>query len=474
MFYNGGVIYIGVSVMNLRVFFEYILLCIDPILFGVCVFLLLGSIYLTCKMRFVQCTFFPLLYKIFSKPPASEQNPHLFSPRKALFTAMSTTLGISTIVGPPIAIKLGGPGALLGFLLTAFFGSAATYVEVCLSVHYRKSSSQGKVMGGPMQYLQALLSPRAAKGYAILCMVLLMGWSAAQANQLAAVLDSQALGAFRVPTLYSGIGLAAFCLLTLQGGVKRLGAFSAKLVPIMFVLYVGSCLWIIGCNFSVMGKVLSTVFLSACKPYALASGAMVGGVISALRWGVFKGVQTTEAGIGTQSIPHSLAATADPRHQGALAMLSTFSAGGLAFLSGCVALITQTWQDPSLPLGIHMVLASYDQYFSFAGVIIVSVSALLFGFGTILGNSFNGSQCYNYITSMKKKRYYFVLTGIMIVLGAMGEVKTVWSWVDVLIALIAVPHMLALLIGAHRHKEIFALHTKQQLANEVLTTYDRA
>ena len=73
-------------------------------------------------------------------------------------------------------------------------------------------------------------------------------------------------------------------------------------------------------------------------------------------------------------------------------MVSTFSAGALTFLSGCVALITQTWQDPSLPLGISMVTASYQQYFSVAGVVVVSIIAFLFGFGTILGNSFNGGS----------------------------------------------------------------------------------
>jgi AGCS family alanine or glycine:cation symporter len=221
----------------------------------------------------------------------------------------------------------------------------------------------------------------------------------------------------------------------------------------MFLLYVSSSFWIIGLNLDQLGKIFSDMIQSAFSPYALGSGALVGGAVSALRWGIFKGVQATEAGLGTQTIPHSLSDTSDPKAQGALAMFSTFSSGALTFLSGCVALITQTWQDPSLPLGISMVTASYQQYFSVAGVVIVAIIAFLFGFGTILGNSFNGSQCYGYLTQNKKRRYYIFVTIVMIFLGSLGEVKTVWSMVDIVLCFMAVPHMFGLFKGVRLLKE---------------------
>jgi AGCS family alanine or glycine:cation symporter len=253
------------------------------------------------------------------------------------------------------------------------------------------------------------------------------------------------MGSFQISKVYSGLGIALLIGVALMGGIRRIGSFSAKLVPLMFILYVGSSFWIIASNLDQMGRVFSDVFSSAFTPHALASGGMVGGVVAALRWGIFKGVQATEAGLGTQTIPHSMAATSDPMAQGALAMLSTFSAGGLTFLSGCVALITNTWQDPSLPLGISMVTASYEQYFSVGGVVIVAIMALLFGFGTILGNSFNGSQCFGYLSQNKNRIYYLVATLIMVFLGALGEVRTVWSLVDIVLCFMAVPHMICLL-----------------------------
>lgn len=425
----------------------------DYTLFAVCVFILMGSIFITIKLRFVQLRCFPLLFKMLRTSFAhknQDENVHTISPHKALFTAMSTTLGIGTIVAPVIAISLGGPGALFGFLLTAFFGSAATFAEVSLTITHRKKLDNGVIMGGPMQYLKHLFSIRTAKWYALCCLILMMTWSGAQANQLSAILDSPLLGAYRIPVALSGGIIAALILIVLMGGIKRIGSFSAKIVPLMFILYVGSCLWILFHNLDRIPSMFSEMWQSALSPMQFATGTVIGGIMSALRWGVFKGIQTSEAGVGTQAIPHSMAETRDPTIQASLAMLSTYTAGFVAFLSGCVALITKTWQDPGLPLGMSMVAASFNLYFSYIGIGIVALCTMLFGFGTILGNSYNGSQCYSYLTDNKYGRYYLVATGMMIFIGAISEVKTIWSLVDIVLACMAVPHMGALIVFAHR------------------------
>lgn len=432
----------------------------DYILFGVCIFILMGSIFISFKMRFVQLRFLPSLFKMLGMSLFHRNHKechHTIPPHKALFTAMSTTVGISTIVAPVIAISLGGPGALLGFLLTAFFGSAATYAEVNLCIQYRKKLENGLIMGGPMQYLKHLFSPAVAKWYAIGCFILMAAWSGAQANQLAAILNSPLLESYRISTVISGIVIAILVILTLIGGIKRISALSSKLVPVMFVLYLGSCLWIILYNADKLSDIIFLIFKSAFSPYALASGTLVGGVVASLRWGIFKGIQTCEAGIGTQTIPHSMAQTEDPIAQGTLAMLSTYTAGCIAFLSGIVALITETWLDPNLPLGISMVASSFQLYFSSLGIAIVAISTFLFAFGTILGNSYNGSQCFHYLTNNKKTRYYFALTACMIFLGAVAEVKTVWSLIDIVLAGIAIPHMTALILYAYKNPNTIPL-----------------
>jgi AGCS family alanine or glycine:cation symporter len=421
----------------------------DYVLLASCFFILIGSILISFKMRFVQLRLFPLLIKNFFnsfKDHSRHEQSNTILPYKALLTAMSTTVGIGTIVAPVIAIRLGGPGALLGFVLTALFGSAATFTEVNLCMTHRQRLPDGTILGGPMQYIKKLLSPGAAKWYALGCTLLMMTWSGAQANQIAAILNSPFLGDYRVPTFISGGIIICGVLMTLAGGIRRVGSLSVKLVPLMFTLYVGSCLFIIGSNYDKLSGIMNDVFYSAFSPYAMATGTLIGGLVGSMRWGIFKGIQATEAGVGTQTIPHSMAETDDPVAQGTLAMLSTYTAGFVSVLSGIVALITESWQDPDLPIGISMVVASFKEYFSFAGIIMVAISTFLFAFGTIVGNSYNGSYCFSYLSKGKGIWYYFIASAIIIFLGAISEVTLVWSLSDLVLASIVLPHMAALLI----------------------------
>ena len=171
-------------------------LLVDYVMFIMCLLILISSLYISFKMKFVQLRFFPYLLKLIQrsfKKNSSVSSSHTILPYKALFTAMSTTLGIGSIVGPIVAIRWGGPGALVGFLLTAFFGSAVTYTEVGLCVKYRGQKLNGEIEGGPMQYLKQIFSPFIAKWYAFFGCIVMTAWSSAQANQLGAILDSPLL-----------------------------------------------------------------------------------------------------------------------------------------------------------------------------------------------------------------------------------------------------------------------------------------
>lgn len=434
----------------------------EGLLFGCCLFIMVGSVYISYKSGFVQLRLFSAIKQMVAnaKKEQTTKSQYTISPQRALLTAMSTTIGLGVIVAPVIAIYWGGPGALLGFLVTSFFGSAATYTEVGLSIKFRKKLASGQILGGPMQYMKEILSPAAAAWYAFFGALLMGIWSAAQANQLAAILDSSFLGDYRIPTPISGAVLSVLVLFILYGGIQRVGALSAKLVPAMFVIYISSLLWIIGVNIDKLGGVLSDIFVSAFSPYALASGGAVGGLVSAMRWGVFKGTQCTEAGVGTQTIPHSMAETKDPEAQALLSMVSTYTAGMISFLSGVVALITGTWQDPSLSLGIGMVAASFELYFSHFGVVLIALNTLLFAFGTILGNSFNGSQCFGYLTQNKKIQAYYLATAIIIFFGTVMDTKQVWSYIDIGLAFLVLPHMFALMLYTYKQSRAKASLTQ--------------
>lgn len=420
--------------------------------------ILIGSIILSFKTRFVQFRMLPKMLHIlfvtpFKKKRANEDSQTILA-HKALFTAMSTTIGISSIVSPAIAIRLGGPGALLGFLLTTIFGAAANFTEVTFALYYRKQLSNGTIMGGPMQYMKAELGVFWGKWYAFFCLLLMIVWSAAQANQLADIFSSELLGRYAIPEIITGMILSISIYLILMGGIKRIGNFSEKLVPVMFFLYLSASFWIIACNYSLIPQLIKLIFMSALKPVNLATGIIVGGLTNSLRWGIFKGAQSNEAGIGTSTIPHSMADTSVPTNQGILSMAATYSSGFICILSGFVTLMCDTWQSSQIKLGINMIAYAFGKYFSFFGIIILLISAFLFAFGTILGNSYNGSQCFKFLSKNRYLNYYYFFSTIAIFLGSILDVTFVWTIIDFFLIPVAVPHIIGILIIAFKKSNL--------------------
>lgn len=437
---------------------DFLSLLSGYLLLASCLIILVASVILSFKTRFVQFRMLPLMIKsivslVFRKKTEVEDSQTILA-HKALFAAMSTTIGLSTIVSPVIAIHLGGPGALVGFFLTTIFGTAANYAEVTFALSFRKRLENGTIMGGPMQYLKDGIHPFLAKWYAFFCLILMVSWSSAQANQLADILNSPLLGSFQIPAEITGSFLGLLVVFVLLGGIKRISKLTENLVPTMFILYVGAALWIVVSNYSLLPKIGYSIYQSLQSPYSLASGALVGGLTNALRWGIFKGVQSNEAGIGTPTIPHSMAETQTPMQQGILSMTSTYSSGFICLLSGIVTLMTDTWQNESIKLGINMVAESFFLYFSYIGIVIVVICAFLFAFGTIIGNGYNGSQCFGFLTNNQYVKYYYFLTGFLVFLGAISDVKIVWSLIDFVLIPVAIPHIIGIVFLAFKRSEL--------------------
>jgi len=217
-------------------------------------------------------------------------------------------------------------------------------------------------------------------------------------------------------------------------------------------------------NAEKLPAIIQMIVESAFTPKAFGTGVVIGGVMSALRWGMFKGLQSNEAGVGTQTIPHSMAETNGAVDQGVLAMIATYSAGLICILSSLVALMTESWLNPDLPLGINMVAYSFQSYFSTIGLVVVTLSALLFAFGTILGNSFNGSQCYIYLTKSRARSVYFAATGVLVFLGSIADVKMIWSVIDYLLVPVVLPHILSVVYLSYKQGDVLKGATLSEAA----------
>lgn len=415
------------------------------------VLILISSIVITFKTRFIQIRMLPRMFRLLGGSLFGKRHREgkgKIQSHKALFTAMSTTLGIGNIVGPVIAIRLGGPGALLGFLVATFFGAASTFAEVTFAMNYRKKLPDGTVAGGPMQYLKAEISPYLANIYAYAGALLLVVWSSNQSNTLADILETYSISKYLTGIVISG--LVTFYLI---GGIKKIGNLASKIVPFMFCMFCGASFWVILCNLSKIPAAIQLIVTSAFSIEGV-TGATIGlSVQQMLRWGLAKGVQASESGLGTATIPHSKSTTKVALEQGILSMFSVYSVAFISSMTGLVVILTGTWQDGTIGLGINMLAKSFSMYFP-QTAIILALTAFLFAFGTILGNAFNGSQCFLYATRNRFINYYYVMIAIVVFFGAIMDVELIWTISDFFIIPVAFCNLIGLLTLVFRRFDL--------------------
>ena len=253
------------------------------------------------------------LLKMFSKDQVGEGEVTAF---QAVATALAATVGTGNIAGVATAIALGGPGAVFWMWLAAIMGMTTKFAEVVLAVNFREKTEDGRFVGGPMYYIDNGLG-KSWKWLAVLfalfgtiasfgigCMV--------QSNSVALSAEST----FGVPVLVTGIVLAVLTAIVIVGGIKRIGAFTEKLVPFMAALYILGGLWLLISNASQLPNAFGMIFSNAFTGTAAVGGFAGTVMMQAIRFGVARGIFTNEAGLGSAPIAHAAATTDHPVRQG--------------------------------------------------------------------------------------------------------------------------------------------------------------
>ena len=266
---------------------------------GLC---LLGAIFFTVRLGFVQLRALPHALALLRGRYDRDDETGEISHFQALSAALSGTIGIGNIGGVAVAIGMGGPGAILWMWVLGVFGMATKFVECTLATHYRQEDPvTGEVRGGPMFYIPEGLGPRwkpVGSIYAVTLALAGFGFSCMfQSNQAASAMR-EGLG---VPPVVSGAVLVVLGALTILGGIRRIGATAARLVPTMCLLYMGGAVVVCLMHIDRMPLVLWTILEDGFTARA-ALGGVVGAVIMA---GVRRAVFSNEAGPGSAGIAHA-------------------------------------------------------------------------------------------------------------------------------------------------------------------------
>ena len=377
-------------------------------------------------------------------------------PFNALMTALSATVGTGNIAGVATAIALGGPGAIFYMWVIALFGMATKYAEAVCAVTYREKDSEGRYVGGPMYYLKngvGDFAPGLGKwlglAFAIFGAIAAFGiGNAVQVNSMAAVLQDS----FSVPTYITGAVVALLVGFVILGGIKRIGDVAGTLIPAMIALYVGAALLVILLNIAKVPEAFGLIFTYAFTPAAATGGFAGAAVAAAIRFGVARGVFSNEAGLGSAAIAHAAAQTNSPVRQGIVAMLGTFIDTIIVCTMTALVILTSgawtmTGADGGGLTGAVLTSTGFAESIP-GGNYIVTISLAIFAFTTILGWSYYGERCWQYLFGSSTVIVYRAVWVVAALAFANFKVDFVWNLADTLNGLMAVPNLIGLLLLA--------------------------
>lgn len=361
----------------------------------------------------------------------------------ALMIALSATIGVGNIAGVATAVALGGPGAVVWMWITALFGMATKYAEGFLAVRYRVVNPRGEISGGPMYYIERGLGWKWLGGVFAFC-----GAAAAfgignmvQANTTAEAV----IGVMSVSREGVGAVLAVLTALVIFGGVKWIAEVVSLFVPVMVLVYFGGSVFILLGNWEQVPSGLLLLFEDAMTGTA-ASGGFAGATLAqAIRFGVARGLFSNESGLGSAPIAAAAAKTNQPAKQALVSMTGTFlDTIVVCSLTGLVLATTRAWTSGET--GVALTMQAFQTGLPGQwGQWIVTLGVVTFAFSTILGWSYYGEKCFEYLAGARWTWYYRGAWCAVVFLGAVVKLDLVWNFADVMNALMAVPNLIALL-----------------------------
>lgn len=424
--------------------------------------LMFASLYFTIYFNFLNIRFFKRAIEVargkFDKPTDLGEVTHF----QSFTAAMSGTIGLGNIAGVAVAISIGGPGAMIWMIITAFFGMTLKFVEVSLGHKYRIIHRDGTVSGGAIRYLSRGMEER---GYRILGKLLALifavccvggsfgGGNMFQANQAFQQVVEATGGEnsfFFEKGWLGGIIFALVAGSIIIGGIKSIGKVTEKLVPLMAIIYVTACLFIIISNFKVLPQTISIIFSSAFNV-----DATIGGFLGSLIAGVKRAVFSNESGIGSAPIAYAAAKSNNYLNTGFMSLLSpVIDTIFVCSMTALVIIITGVGNNSETIQGVELTSRAFETVFPWFPIIL-AVAITLFALSTLITWSYYGLRCWTYLFGMTGfSRYsYKIIFLTFTIIGTSMNLESVINFSDSMIFAMSIPNIIGLYFLSYQVKE---------------------
>ena len=428
--------------------------------------LVIGAIFFTFKMGFINFTGFKHAIDVVQGKYVSKEKKQddlgEVSHFQALTAALSATVGLGNIAGVAIAVSLGGPGATFWMIMAGLIGMASKFTECTLAQMYKVRRPDGRILGGPMEYLSTGLAEightRLGKVLSVLFAVLCIGGSfggggSFQVNQSLSAVKLSVPIFSTYPWLY-GLLFSFFVGIVILGGIKRIASTAEKIVPIMCGMYLLVSLYIILSHFSEIPAAFGAIISGAFTPEA-----GYGGFIGVLVVGFQRAAFSNEAGVGSAPIAHAAARSDHPVREGIVALLEPFiDTVVVCTVTALVIIITGAYIDPQFEtLRVAKEGAALTSQAFGAEVawfpIVLSVAVCLFAYSTIISWSYYGERCWVFLFGDKYSMVYKALLLVVIFCGSITSATNILEFGDLMILGMAFPNILGLYFLSGKVKE---------------------
>ena len=405
------------------------------------------GIYFTIRLRFQQVLHFGEMIRSITAAPASDRQG--ISPFQALCTSLASRVGTGNIAGVAVALVLGGPGAIFWMWVVAFVGMATAYAESTLAQLYKvkdETDASAVYRGGPAFYIAKGLGMPWLGAVFSVCLILSFGlvFNAVQANSIADAMQ----GAFGLPKIATGLGLAALTAIVIFGGIRQIAQVAEYVVPFMAGIYLLVAIIVVIMNITEVPAMLWHIIGNAFG-FAEAAGGVAGGVAAAMLNGIKRGLFSNEAGMG--SAPNiAAAATPNPHHpssQGFVQAFGVFIDTILVCTATALMILLSGVYTPGGELtGTQLTQSALADHIGSIGPIFVAVAIFFFAFTSIIGNYAYSEMALSFLGIGNKTGLMVLrcLVLVMVVWGALQAVATVFDLADASMGLMATINLIAI------------------------------
>jgi AGCS family alanine or glycine:cation symporter len=473
--------------------------------FAVIFWLAAAGLILTVAFKFINIRAFGLAMRTVRGKYSQPGDPGEVTHFQALSAAVSGTVGLGNIAGVAIGIQNGGPGVAFWLFLSGFIGMSTKFAECTLGVKYREFDAAGRVHGGAMYYLRKGFAERGLKPigmvlagfFAVMCVFASFGGgNIFQVNQVTAQLINITGGGqsfFADKQWVFGTLMALMTALVIIGGIRGIAKVTDKLVPLMCVTYVVSCLVVLFVNSHEIVPAIGRIITEAFQPRA----AITGGLLSAFIWGMRRATFSNEAGIGSAPIAHAAAKTRRPASEGVVALLEPFlDTVVICTMTALVLCVTMKFDGAGANFTIHdhpFVLGQVSGDGTKFGIQMTSLAfetvhsgfkyilfacVFLFAFSTLITWSYYGMQAWQYLFGKRELTAwaYKVIFCLIIIVGSSASMGNATDFSDASLFGMSIPNLIGvyfLLPVVRNELARFIAFTKRVDAGELIEEADR-